>query len=110
MDNACRADAGFGGVVLASKNGIDDIGQAGIGELLGPLVVQNGRYVRYQTLYNRVEFDEIVRHKFYLRSNLPLVPSPRPDAPVFQFANGSIAIKAAWLDMAGFSRAPTSGA
>ncbi len=104
-DNACRADAGFGGVVLASRNGIDDIGQAGIGELLGPLVAQNGRYVRYQTLYNRVEFDEIVRNKFYLRSNLPVVPSPRPDAPVFQFANGSIAIKAAWLDMAGLSRA-----
>ena len=62
-DNACRADAGFGGVVLASKNGIDDIGQAGIGELLGPLVAQNGRYVRYQTLYNRVEFDEIVRQQ-----------------------------------------------
>ena len=104
-DNACRADAGFGGVVLASRNGRDDIGQAGIGELLGPLVAQNGRYVRYQTLYNRVEFDDIVRHKFYLRSNLPVVPSPRPDAPVFQFANGSIAIKAAWLDMAGLSRA-----
>ena len=103
--NACRADAGFGGVVLASRNGIDDIGQAGIGELLGPLVAQNGRYVRYQTLYNQVEFDEIVRNKFYLRSNLPVVPSPRPNVPVFQFANGSIAIKAAWLDMAGFSRA-----
>ncbi len=105
VDNACRVDAGFGGVVLASKNGIDDIGQAGIGELLGPLVAQNGRYVRYQTLYNRVEFDEIVRNKFYLRSNLPVVPSPRPDKPVFQFANGSVAIKAAWLDMAGISRA-----
>ena len=68
-------------------------------------MAQNGRYVRYQTLYNRVEFDEIVRNKFYLRSNLPVVPSPRPDEPVFQFANGSIAIKAAWLDMAGISRA-----
>jgi hypothetical protein len=103
--NACRADAGFGGVVLATKNGIDDLGQAGIGELVGPLVAQNGRYVRYQTLYNRLAFDEIVQNKFYLRSSLPVVPSPRPDVPVFQFPDGSIAIKAAWLDMAGFSAA-----
>jgi hypothetical protein len=103
--NACRADAGFGGVVLATRNGIDDLGQAGIGELVGPLVAQNGRYVRYQTLYNRLAFDEIVQNRFYLRSSLPVVPSPRPNAPVFQFPNGSIAIKAAWLDMAGFSAA-----
>ena len=67
-------------MVLVSKNGIEDIGQAGIGELLGPLVPQNGRYVRYQKLYNRLEFDEIVRNRFYLRSNLPVVPSPRPEA------------------------------
>jgi hypothetical protein len=105
VHNACRADAGFGGVVLCSRNGIDDIGQAGIGELVGPLVAQNGRYVRYQTLYNRVEFEQIVGNQFYLRSHLPAIPSPRPDAPVFQFAVGSIAIKAAWLDMAGFSKA-----
>ena len=36
-------------------------------------------------------------------SNLPEMPSPRPATPVMQFPNGSIAIKAAWLDMAGFS-------
>ena len=47
--NACHAATGFGGMVLASFNGYDDIGQAGIGELTGPLVAQNGRYVRYQT-------------------------------------------------------------
>ena len=91
--------------MLATKSGIDDIGQAGIGDLAGPLVAQNGRYVRYQTLYNRAAFDAIVGHKFYLRDHLPVIPSPRPDTPVFQFPNGSIAIKAAWLDMAGFSRA-----
>ena len=65
--NACRAATGFGSVVLASFNGIDDIGQAGIGELNGPLVAQNGRYVRYQTLYNQVAYDYIVSHRFYLR-------------------------------------------
>ncbi|MEO8371353.1 MAG: hypothetical protein ABI806_19360 [Candidatus Solibacter sp.] len=103
--NACRAAAGFGGVILASKSGIDDIGQAGIGELAGPVAAQNGRYLRYQTLYNKAMFDAIVANKFYLREHLPPIPSPRPETPVYQFPNGSVAIKAAWLDMAGFSGA-----
>jgi hypothetical protein len=100
--NACGVTAGFGDVVLGAFNGIDDIGQAGAGELAGPLAAQNGRYVRYQTLYNRTAFDFIVRNKYFLRSNLPKVPSPRPATPVMEFPNGSVVIKAAWLDMAGF--------
>ena len=71
----------------------------------GPVAAQNGRYLRYQTLYNRTMFDAIVANKFYLRDHLPVIPSPRPETPVFQFPNGSMAIKAAWLDMAGFSGA-----
>lgn len=101
--NACNVTTGFGDVVLGSKSGIDDIGQAGVGELLGPLVAQNGRYVRYQTLYNKLAYDYIVSNKFYLRSNLPAVPTPKPDLPVMQFPLGSVAIKAAWLDLDGFS-------
>jgi hypothetical protein len=100
--NACRVQPGFGDVVLASFNGVDDIGQAGAGELAGPLAAQNGRYVRYQTLYNQTAFDFIVKHGYYLRANLPKVPSPRPPAPVLQFPNGSVVVKAAWLDMTGF--------
>ncbi len=102
-NNACRTAPGFGDLILASGNGIDDIGQAGAGELVGPLAAQNGRYLRYMTLYNQTEFEHIVRHKLYLRSALPEVPSPRPATPVVQFPNGSIAIKAAWIDMTGFS-------
>lgn len=101
--NTCKAVTSFGSLLLASFNGLDDIGQAGIGELTGPLVAQNGRYVRYQTLYNRVAYDYIVSNRFYLRSSLPEVPSPRPALPVMQFPFGSIAIKAAWLDLKGFS-------
>jgi len=100
--NACGAKPQFGDVVLASFSGIDDIGQAGAGELTGPLVAQNGRYVRYQTLYNQAAFDFIVRNRYYLRSNLPKVPSPRPTTPVMEFPVGSVIFKAAWLDMAGF--------
>jgi hypothetical protein len=100
--NACHTRAQFGDLVLASFSGIDDIGQAGAGELTGPLVAQNGRYVRYQTLYNQTAFDFIVRNRYYLRNNLPKVPSPRPATPVMEFPIGSIIVKAAWLDMAGF--------
>jgi hypothetical protein len=100
--NACGVKTGFGDVVVASFNGIDEIGQAGAGELAGPLVAQNGRYVRYETLYNQVAFDFIVRNQYYLRAKLPKVPSPRPATPVMEFPNGSVVVKAAWLDMAGF--------
>jgi hypothetical protein len=103
--NACAAPQQFGDMVLGMKNGIDDIGQVGIGELIGPLVAQNGRYVHYQTLYNKIAYDFIVSHKYYLRANLPEVPSPKPDLPVLQFPMGSTAIKAAWLDLDGFSDA-----
>jgi len=100
--NACKATPQFGDVVLASFSGIDDIGQAGAGELTAPLAAQNGRYVRYQTLYNQAAFEFIVRHQYYLRGNLPKVPSPRPPVPVIAFPAGSIIVKAAWVDMAGF--------
>src|SRR5436190_22772730 len=38
--NACNVKPRFGDVVLGSFSGIDDIGQAGAGELAGPLVAQ----------------------------------------------------------------------
>lgn len=100
--NACKVQPKFGDLVLASFSGIDDIGQAGNGELTAPLAAQNGRYVRYQTLYNQTAFDFIVRNRYYLRSNLPKVPSPRPATPIMQFPTGSVIVKAAWVDMAGF--------
>jgi hypothetical protein len=102
-NNACNVTPRFGDLVLASFSGIDDIGQAGAGELTGPLAAQNGRYVRYQTLYNETAFEFIVRKKYYLRANLPKVPSPRPATPVLEFPIGSVVLKAAWLDMTGFS-------
>jgi hypothetical protein len=101
--NACGVKPQFGDVVLASFSGIDDIGQAAAGELSGPLAAQNGRYVRYQTLYNRIAFDFIVKNGYYLRSSLPSVPSPRPPTPVIEFPTGSVIVKAAWLDMANFT-------
>ena len=84
-----------------------DIGQSGMGVFVGPLVAQNGRYVRYQTLYNQPAYDFIVANKYYLRSNLPAVPDAGASTPAMQFPDGSIAIKAAWLDMTGFPEAHT---
>ena len=103
--NACKAKTGFDDIVIASKNGIDDIGQVGVGELIGPMAAQNGKYVHFQTLYNQIAYDYIVKNKLYLRANLPAVPTPKPDLPVIQFPMGSVAIKAAWLDVAGLTDA-----
>ncbi len=99
--NPCGIAAAVGDVIIGSDSGIDDIGQAGIGVLDPPLVAQNGRYVRTLTLFNRRAFDHIVSHRYYLRSALPAIPSPRPDRPVLEFPVGSIAVKTAWLDVAG---------
>ena len=96
----CAAQAGFGDLVIGSASGLDDIGQAGIGALDPPIVAQNGRYVRTLTLFNRVAFDYIVQNRYFLRRELPEVPSPRPDRPVVDFPMGSVAVKTAWIDVA----------
>lgn len=99
--NACKVTPAFGDVILASSTPYGDIGQSGFGVFVGPLVAQNGRYVRYQTLYNKPASDFIVQNKYYLRSHLPPVPEPGATVPGMQFPEGSLAIKAAWLDMTG---------
>ena len=106
--NVCGAQAGFGKSVLASYSGLDEVAQFGPGELLPPLVAQNGRYIRTETLYNRIAYDYIVGKKLYLRSALPQIPSPRPAEPVLQFPDGAIVLKAAWLDLSGFTDAEKS--
>jgi len=104
-NNACGTKTGFGNAVIASASGLDELAQFGPGELLPPLVAQNGRYVRTETLYNRIAYDYIAHRKLYLRSSLPEVPTPRPSEPVVQFPDGSVVLKAAWLDLEGFSPA-----
>jgi hypothetical protein len=101
--NACALDARPGDLILASFNGFGDIGQAGDGELLSPLVAQNGRYVHYLTAYNPIAYRHIVENRWYLRSRLPEVPVPRPPAPPVQFPVGSVVVKSAWVDLTGFS-------
>jgi hypothetical protein len=99
--NPCRVPSIFGDLTIGSASGIDDIGQAGGGVLEAPLAAQNGRYVRTLTLFNQRQFDHILTNRFYLRSELPDVPRPRPETPVINFPMGSIAVKTAWVDVEG---------
>jgi hypothetical protein len=95
--NPCGASLGFGDLVLGSFSKFGDLGQAGFGDLVGPLVAQNTTYVRFWTGFNQVEFDEIVGKQLYLRKNLP-APGSSLTLP-----NGSVDVKASWIDMAGIA-------
>lgn len=88
--NACGQPAGPGDLVLASFSKFSDLGQAGFGSLVGPLVAQNTTYVSFLTAYNQVEFDQITGNQWYLRANLP---------GTITFNNGSLDVKSAWMDM-----------
>ncbi len=106
--NACSANTAWGDEVIASFSGLDELAQFGPGEMLPPLAARNGRYIRTQTLYNKIAYDYIVANKLYLRSALPPIPSPRPAEPVVQFPDGSIVLKGSWLDLTGFTDAEKS--
>jgi hypothetical protein len=76
--------------LLADLNQGDDNGGA-----IGPLVAQNRTYVRYEIRMNKLEFDTIVKRKYYLRDSLP-ENSTDPEDP---FPNGTIDVKAAWREL-----------
>jgi len=91
--NPCRADVttpGFNDLILASITKFQNLGQAGFGKLVGPLIAQNKTYVRYLTSFNQSEFDQISNRQWYLRSNLKNGVS---------FSSGSIDVKTSWIDM-----------
>ncbi|HZY60551.1 MAG TPA: hypothetical protein VFE56_12365, partial [Candidatus Binataceae bacterium] len=93
--NACNAAIGFGDVSLSSFSKFSDLGQAGFGTLVGPLVAQNQNYVRYLTGVNEIEFNQILSSQLYLRKNLPNTPNS------LTFKNGALDIKSSWILMAG---------
>ena len=90
--NACNANASFGDLVLGSFSKFSDLGQAGNGTLVGPLVAQNKTYVRYLTGFNEIEFNQIANGKVYLRAKLPM------SGP---FQNSALDVKSAWILMSG---------
>lgn len=79
----------FGDLLLSSYSKFDHLRQAGFGSLAGPLLAQNGTYVRFLTAYNRTEFDPILQGKWFLRANLNNVT----------FASGAVDVKSAWIEM-----------
>jgi hypothetical protein len=84
----------FGDIVLASFSKFSDIGQAGFGNLVGPITSQNGKYVHYLTGFNKTEFDPIVANKWYQRANLPAT---------LTLPDGAIDMKSSWIDMTGIA-------
>jgi hypothetical protein len=93
--NACGVQLQFGDLVLASFSKFSNLGQAGFGSLVGPLVAQNRTYVRVSTAFNKTEFDPILQQQWYLRSGIP--------SSGVTFRDGSIDVKSAWIDMTGKS-------
>jgi hypothetical protein len=92
--NACNANVSFGDVVLGSFSKFSDLGQAGVGSLVGPLVSQNRTYTRYLTGYNEIEFNQIADQKLFLNSNLPM---KKP------FKDTALDVKSAWIVMTGIA-------
>ena len=89
--NPCGAAATQrGALVIAAFSKFEELQQAGFGNLVGPIVAQNKRYVRYVTGYNKVAYDHIRANKLYLRSSSPV-----------DFPSGSIITKSAWIEMQG---------
>jgi hypothetical protein len=90
--NACNATASFGDVILASFSKFSDLGQAGNGSLVGPLVAQNQTYTRYLIGFNKVGFDQISSDTLYRR------PTPPAKFNV-TFSNSALDVKSAWILM-----------
>lgn len=82
-----------GDFVLASFVRGGDLGQAAFGNLIGPLVAQNGHYVRYLTSFGQAGFDQILSKQLYIRKNI--------DKAVFPV--GSINVKSAWVETDGLA-------
>ena len=91
--NPCQAEVptpGFNDLILASISKFQNLGEAGFGKLVGPLVAQNGTYVRYMASFNQSEFNQILGAEWFLRQNLQ---------SGITFDNGSIDVKTSWIDM-----------
>lgn len=78
--NPCGVETSWGDLTLGSFSKFGDLGQAGVGSLIGPLVAQpkdHPSYVRFLTGFNEVEFRFILNptgatpaKPLYLRANL----------------------------------------
>ncbi|MEJ0075348.1 MAG: hypothetical protein WDO17_07845 [Alphaproteobacteria bacterium] len=90
--NPCGTDFSNDVTTLSSFTAFGDFNQAtfSLSKVGNPLVAQNKVYARYEVRVNQQEFETIVGHKWFLKSNLPTDKTPVP------FNDGSIEVKAAW--------------
>jgi hypothetical protein len=88
--NACGVPVAFGGMVMGSFSKFSDLGEAGFGNLSGPIEAQNRTYLHYVVAFNRIQFEHIIANQLYLADNLQGV----------SFPNGALDVKSAWMDMA----------
>jgi hypothetical protein len=91
--NPCGVAESWGDMTLGSFSKFSNLGEAGFGTLVGPLLAQNTTYVRYLTSFNETEFNQIRNQKWYLRGSLPTPPGS------ITFENGALDVKSAWIDM-----------
>ncbi|MFY0529432.1 hypothetical protein ACN28I_41795 [Archangium gephyra] len=90
--------------VLGSFARYHGFNQASMTESGGPLVSQNGQYVRYETRVNQAEYKYITNPggshpgPLYLVKNLPGNGSANPP---LKFPSGSVEVKASWRVMTG---------
>jgi hypothetical protein len=73
---------------------VNQFGPGGVPK--GPLIAQNGTYVRYEIRVNRVAYEFIRTNKYYLKKNLPHDPTGKGRV---EFPSGSIIVKAAWMEL-----------
>lgn len=87
--------------VLDHLKGLSHVNEAGIGTPQGPLIAQNGTYVRYEVRLNRVAYDFIRDSKYYLQANLPNGPNQQSVDPArrVHFPTGSMIVKASWMEL-----------
>jgi hypothetical protein len=88
-----------------TTKGLDRIGGAGSGQHAttpgsGPLIDQNGNYVRFEILFNEDMYDFIVTNKLYSRGGQkayqPGQPVSFPSSAFGSAAEGAIMLKASW--------------
>jgi hypothetical protein len=102
--NPCGPNIPPDDMVLAAYSKFGNFGQAGSSKktpFLHALPSQNGKWVRYLTGFNEVEYTQIVKGRLYLLSVLNHAGS-------IAFQSGAIDVKSAWMDLAGLSNAQQS--
>jgi hypothetical protein len=84
--------------ILAPAHSLGSLNEPGFGGTPhGPLIAQNGTYVRYETRVNQTAYEFITRNQYYLREKLPRLAA-RKLVPV-PFEQGSVLVRAAWMEL-----------